>query len=300
MKLVDEAFRFLLCLVLLIELVSGQTRAEDKTSSDLNVGQVGLAAKYSIQVVPAKKTFRVPSARGTIIGGAPSDANFSAVFRVVQQEMALYPKRLVEQTGLRQIVLCDCLTYDGKALGGFAYLERCEIYIDVTEARHDELWARAAIHHEFFHLIDSKLPASFRSNNWASLNPPTFKYRCRGAGASGLDALCENYDNVLGDTYPGFVNSYSTSHEWEDRAEVFAHLIVYSSDLSRKMSEDGVLQAKVAWIKDVVAKWCPETNGKFWEKAQKLKRPPGGRPVVSEEAPPRRWVEPGEAKGPGL
>jgi len=297
MKFVVYSCRFTVGLFLLSQLAFGHAQAEERSSSDLNVGQAKSGQKYAIQFVPAKKTFRFTERLGTFIGGAPSNADFKAVSDLLQQETALYPRRLVEETGLRRIVLCDCLTINGWALVGFAYPERREIFIDVTAARRDEQRARALIHHEFFHLIDEKLQPSLRSPNWVSLNQPTFRYRCRAAG--GYGARDDTDRDMLSEKYPGFLNSYSTSDECEDRAEVFAHLIVHSSYLSRRMAEDRVLRTKVAWIKDVLAKWCPEAGGGFWEEAQKLERPPQRRPALSKEEPPRHRVEPGEAKGPG-
>src|SRR5204863_9871526 len=72
--------------------------------------------------------------------------------------------------------------------------------------------------------------------------------------------------------YPGFLNHFSTFGVNEDKAEVFANLIVDSAYVERRATKDPVLRAKVQRMRELLAEFCPAVNDEFWEKARKLKR----------------------------
>jgi hypothetical protein len=80
------------------------------------------------------------------------------------------------------------------------------------------------------------------------------------------------WSGVLTDKYPGLLNYYSTSAPEEDKAEVFANLVLNEDYVRRRMQSDPVLRAKVSLLKKRLAEFCPEMNGTFWSKAKDLKR----------------------------
>jgi hypothetical protein len=77
----------------------------------------------------------------------------------------------------------------------------------------------------------------------------------------------------LTDKFPGVLNHYSTTAVEEDKAEVFANLIVDSKYVANRAKKDRVLSAKVERMKELLVAFCPEMNDKFWEAAGKMKRP---------------------------
>jgi hypothetical protein len=147
-------------------------------------------------------------------------------------------------------------------------LEHDDLYYDVVCGSHSELYVRAVIHHEFFHLLDYKDDGKLYSDPaWSALNPKGFKYGRGGARAQD-DAL----GSLLTDAKPGFLNSYSTQGVEEDKAEVFAYLIVRQGLVEARVKKDDVLAAKVRRMKDLMRSFCPKMDEGFWKAALHLER----------------------------
>ncbi len=73
--------------------------------------------------------------------------------------------------------------------------------------------------------------------------------------------------SLLTKDYPGFLNHYSTTGVEEDKAEIFANLMV-SPDVMRSWANtDKILAAKIQAMHDLLEEFCPELNGEFWSKA---------------------------------
>ena len=73
---------------------------------------------------------------------------------------------------------------------------------------------------------------------------------------------------MLTDKFPGFLNHYSTTGVEEDKAEIFANLIVEPEVVKKRAETDAVLQSKVAQMRELLAAFCAEMNDDFWKKAQ--------------------------------
>jgi hypothetical protein len=78
--------------------------------------------------------------------------------------------------------------------------------------------------------------------------------------------------SVLTDKYPGFLNHYSTTGVEEDKAEVFANLIFDAAYVAERAKKDKVLATKIERMKELLTKFCPEMNQKFWTKVEKINR----------------------------
>jgi hypothetical protein len=107
----------------------------------------------------------------------------------------------------------------------------------------------------------------FKDERWSSLNPAGFNY-----GSGGWSVQHLPWTGALTDKYPGFLNHYSTSAPEEDKAEVFANLILNEEYVRCRMQSDPVLRAKVKLLKERLAKFCPELDDGFWARARRVKR----------------------------
>jgi hypothetical protein len=76
----------------------------------------------------------------------------------------------------------------------------------------------------------------------------------------------------LTDQYPGFLNHYSTTGVEEDKAEIFANLIVRTSHLERVILTDPVLDAKVKRMKKMLQDFSSDVDDSFWKLAKELPR----------------------------
>jgi hypothetical protein len=126
------------------------------------------------------------------------------------------------------------------------------------------------IHHEFFHIIDYKDDGQvYKDEAWAALNPKDFKY-----GDGGKNWQKEGSSTTaLTTKYPGFLTHYSTTGVEEDKAELYAHLIVHPAIVNERMKTDAVLSAKVARMKALLKAFCPDMNEAWWKKVEKVERP---------------------------
>ncbi len=76
----------------------------------------------------------------------------------------------------------------------------------------------------------------------------------------------------LTDKFPGFLDYYATTGVEEDKAELFANMIVDAAYVAERAKTDRVLRVKVQALKKLLARFCPEVNDAFWTAAAALDR----------------------------
>lgn len=64
----------------------------------------------------------------------------------------------------------------------------------------------------------------------------------------------------------GFLTPYATSAIEEDKAELFAHLIVNTKFVVDQAAKDPVLASKIAMLKKRMEAYDPGFNSNFWPK----------------------------------
>jgi hypothetical protein len=121
-------------------------------------------------------------------------------------------------------------------------------------------YQRSVIHHEFFHMMDERMGVMRKDPAWAALNPPSFKYGSGGA------KMRTNGVGDLNSDIPGFITKYGTSAIEEDKAELYAHLIIDPVFVANEAKSDPVLTKKIALLKSRMAKYHPTFSAKFWPK----------------------------------
>jgi hypothetical protein len=219
--------------------------------STVEAGLAGAASVYHVEIVTAASAFAVATKYGKIEGKpAKSEAVESYAATVFLPEFTLYPKVLVKRSKLRRIVMCEELLFAGVREAGKADYEQNALYLEVTRGNYSEGYQRKLIHHEFFHMIDFQDHGGMYLDDerWSRLNPPNFKY---GMG---------------GRSNPGFLSQYSTTAMAEDKAEIFANMIVEPAHVDARVQTDPFLKAKVARMRELLADFCPEVNRAFWAK----------------------------------
>jgi hypothetical protein len=227
-----------------------------------------IARAYKIGVVTADPGFPVQTRHGPIDGKTAEKKAIEDYTGLFAPEFGLYPPDLIKRARLRRVVLCADLSFAGQRRTAVPDWEHDTLYLDVSRGAHAKAYVRKVLHHEFFHMVDYRDDGSvYKDERWAALNPGTFKY-----GDGGKKAQDQNDTSVLTDKYPGFLNHYSTTGVEEDKAELFAHLIVDAAHVEDRAKKDVVLKAKVERMKELTARFCPDMNAKFWDRARKLKR----------------------------
>jgi hypothetical protein len=77
---------------------------------------------------------------------------------------------------------------------------------------------------------------------------------------------------LLSTEYPGFVNRYGTGNVPDDKADLFAYLMVIHYWVLERAQKDSYLQAKVKLIKSRLAGFEPGLDASFWERVDGVRR----------------------------
>jgi hypothetical protein len=227
-----------------------------------------LAATYNIEIVTSQINFPVALTYGNIDGRAAEAKELDSYVGLFVQEFRIYPRSLVTNTMLKRVVLCKDLSYAGQRRNAVPDFEHDSLYLEVARGSYDHTYLRKVIHHEFFHIIDYRDDGSlYRDDRWTALNVPGFSYGTGGQNAQGIAT-----SSVLTDQYPGFLDYYATTGVEEDKAEVFANLIVDPAYVESRTKTDPILRAKVQMMWELLRRFCPDMNDSFREKLKHIER----------------------------
>jgi Putative zinc-binding metallo-peptidase len=178
--------------------------------------------------------------------------------------MKRYPIGLVHRSNLKRVVLCEELKFDGQRRNAIPDFEHDVLYLDVKRGDYNTLYQRKVIHHEFFHIIDYKDDGSvYADKAWDALNPASFQY-----GTGGRNAQENASTSLLTNRFPGFLNHYSTTGVEEDKAEVFANMMVEPKHVDTRAANDSVIKAKRDAMKSLLQEFCAEVDEEFWKQGR--------------------------------
>jgi len=249
-------------------LLIGVGCSAEPTSTDSLAALEKTASAYNIEIIAVGPSFPVKTFHGPIDGKELADSDLQIYSRLFAIEFSLYPPELTQRALLKRVVICRELSFDGQLRNAIPDFEHDTLYLDGNRGAYDKTYLRKVIHHEFFHIIDYRDDGSvYKDDRWASLNRDTFRY---GNGGKNVQDMAET--SVLTDKYPGFLNHYSTTGVEEDKAEMFANLIVDPEYVDNRAAADRVILAKVFCMKENLARFCPQMNDAFWEKVRLTKR----------------------------
>jgi hypothetical protein len=264
----NEAPAFAAILIPVMLLLCSVACTRETPSPDVRQRLATLARSLGIEIVADHPTFPVQTAHGRIDGQRANQSEIDAYGPLFVSEFTLYPSSLVSRSRLERVVLCTELSFAGQRRNGVPDYERNTLYLDVSRGGYDQIYLRKVIHHEYFHIIDYNDDWSVNEDRrWASLNPARFKYAGGGSGAQESPQT-----SVLTNRFPGFLNHYSTTAVEEDKAEVFANLVVGHATVDDRAKTDPVLSAKVSLMKDVLSAFCPDIDDAFWKRAGMTER----------------------------
>jgi hypothetical protein len=227
-----------------------------------------LAKKYNLDFVTREPAFPVAIEGGAIDGKAATPAEVEQYLDIFTFEWSLYPPELVKRTRLKKIVFCKELSFAKQLRTAVPDFANDVLYLDVLRGRSDANYVRKVIHHEFFHIIDIRDDGLlYEDERWTQLNPRGFKY---GSGGASLQ---DDPTVTVPRSDPGFLNRYAAAGVEEDKAEVFAHLMVEPKLIAKRAGKDKYLRAKVDRLKELLADFCPKMDETFWKAVESAERP---------------------------
>jgi len=187
--------------------------------------------------------------------GTPATAGGRALDnlrRLLSEQLVHYPAEFAWRIGLKEVVLCDTLSFERADCNAFADVERGRLYLSFGD-HVDPAYLKRTIHHEIFHQVDfaygRRLDADPR---WEVLNPPGFRY------TQDAETLQANSDALRTDQeLSGFLDLYATASVAEDKAEVYTFLVVDPDLVERRAASDEVIRHKVERIEAMLDRLGP-------------------------------------------
>jgi len=240
------AASLLFCLTLL-----QTTRVEDPL--------VSIATKYSLRVEVVDKPQVIQGAGYRIEIDPPSKEDLAAYTKLFSSEWNRYPIEVTKKAGLKAIVIGSNIRMNTQIRASVPAFDTGIMYYDTTLGKKHPEFQRSVVHHEFYHLLDERQGKIWVDKPWSELNPPDFHYGKGGA------AMREAGVGKLTDKLPGFITLYSTSAIEEDKAEIFAHLLVDPVFLDDRVKADPVVSSKVAFLKQRLKDWVSAVDDCFWK-----------------------------------
>jgi hypothetical protein len=254
-------------LVFLAMMQSSPARGQTKLQADANNHDrlSAIAKSHQIEIVTAEPEFPIKLEKGEINGKKAAQKDLDHYAPIFVDEFNLYPPELIKCAKLKRVVLGVELSFAGQLRTAIPDYKHDTLYLDAVRGADDKTYVRKVIHHDFFHMIDKRDDGSVKKDErWAKLNPADFKYGTGGKNAQDMPST-----SLLTDRFPGFLNHYSTTAIEEDKAEIFANMIVDPDHVDERSKKDPVVKAKAERMRELLKSFCPEIDDKFWTKARK-------------------------------
>jgi hypothetical protein len=256
------------CLIVSLAVVAQLPQLKEGPFAD---ALAGVANSHRIEIVHQAPSFPAKTAWGPITGAKATSKHLEGYAKIFAREFSLLPPSLIAKAKLKRVVLCEDLAFAGQPRNAVPDWEHDDLYLDVSRGAYAPRYLAAVIHHEFFHIVDFRDDGLvYRDDAWSALNPAGFKY-----GSGGKNWQSDKSTTAFTTKHPGFLTHYSTTGVEEDKAELYAHMIVNFAYVDGRAKTDPVLRTKVTRMKALLFSFCPDMNDEFWKKVEKMERPLG-------------------------
>lgn len=193
-------------------------------------------------------------------------SNYKDVINNLVKEINVYPASFLKNSGLKYVMICEKIT--DKSLGfepgglapghvdqspGVFYLNLSAVNkIKNSKAKKD--YIRILFHHEFYHIIDSKLSLMQLDEAWEKINKVDYSNYLI-TGSIGIDTSVE-----------GFISGYARNNSAEDKAELFAFMVAQHKEFKKAIAKDEILLKKSKLMISRLKGISKEIDKSFWKK----------------------------------
>lgn len=157
----------------------------------------------------------------------------------VSSGIARIPQTTVSRMGLRYVILCSGLTKDGRRIGGIPVPPLDLLMLKVGSAAQAG-WMEGSALHELYHLAELRINA-LADGDWER------------QFSGYANSYAPNLGSIeIGSGAEGFLDSYSQTFPYEERAELFSHLLMHPDEVTAhiRTTNDDVLRRKIRWMDD--------------------------------------------------
>jgi hypothetical protein len=255
------------CIVVTTMLLVQACQAAPHHKQDFRSVLSALAREQNIEVTWRGGPYKFEYEWGGGTAADPSEEEVASVAEAIAREFGLYPPGFLRNAGFNAIVLVRNLevTEDGGTRGAAGYIFEGKFFLDVpSAARAVQTGTRVRfIHHVIWHQLDERAGTMWKDPEWTALNPPGFEYGVHSRG--GVHEKRAGAGDLSGQ-FPGFLNLYSTGNLPDDKAEVFAYLMVIPAWLEQRSREDAYLRDKVQLIRARLEALDSRFDAAFWSR----------------------------------
>ena len=175
---------------------------------------------------------------------------FKAFVRMLREELDIYPEAIVTRLDFGNIYILDEFVFRGVKLAGqsFSWLPKPAVAYGLNSFKPVDANSRAffsrTTHHEVFHAMERQFTTaggSLFGANWDALNEPGFKYRIgpNSVGAEGQPTYSKENAGRK-----GFAEAYGMNIATDDRATMYARMMVADQVFYGRLATDPILLAK--------------------------------------------------------
>jgi hypothetical protein len=218
-----------------------------------------LAKQFDIEIVSATAVVE-----GSLSHGKIEWRNQQEACDLLTAELGIYPTSIIKASKLRRIIVCSKLRVNEISAGGALKGEFGTLYLSL-EDRQGSGYRRLAFHHELFHCIDYNDDAlRYLDPDWTRLNEPGFSYSSFYRNSNKQNQIVNRL---------GFTSHYAMSAVQEDKAELYAHMIMHYKAVERQAKSDPILKRKIDRMKQLLTHFCSDYNESFWSARRLFSHP---------------------------
>ncbi len=262
-------------IMVMVCLLNTEAGTEPVKNQDYKTELTKLAQKFDIRIDWTADADQDRFPEGSLTFRSANDADMEGYGPILISEFSLYPKSLIRKSGLKRIIVCRDLWMESEGVrqnvsGAMDYDQKtmilCASYTLKDNSRDKQ---RRVLHHVFFHFLDAAMGLAGEHPEWGALNPEGFKYGDYGRG--GIHDRSPEA-GLLSEEYPGFLNKYSTGYLADDKANIFAYMMVLYDYVEGRAKKNRVIGSKMEMMKSLLQRFCPDVNSGFWANIKKIKR----------------------------
>lgn len=249
--------------ILLTVMLAWQSASgvENSSTSDKTAFQ----KRYGVELHVAGEDINVQLLSGRISASECDSQRAADYLTTAIREFRVYPVSFVKRSRLKRIVICEKLSYADQRRAAVPDFRNDTLYLDCERGRSNNDYQRTVMHHEFFHMVDYRDDGFvYEDRSWKKLNAATFSY-----GSGGAKVQNDQRQSFYRIPTDGFLTNYATSGVEEDKAELFAHMIVNPEHVDQMQQSDEVLDQKTGAMKALLRSFCEEMDDSFWMRVRK-------------------------------
>ena len=181
---------------------------------------------------------------------------FKAFVRMLREELDMYPDAIVSRLGFGNIYILDEFTFRDVKLAGqsFSWIPKPAVAYGLNSFKPEDANSRAffsrTTHHEVFHAMERQFTTAggpLFGATWDALNEPGFKYRIGPNSVSAEGQPTHTKDNK---GRKGFAEPYGMNIATDDRATLYARMMVADQVFYGRLPTDPILLAKTKRLQE--------------------------------------------------